>query len=716
VQLTVTDSVKSAITAVVTQEPGILLRDLILAVDSHATADDVYLMILYQDIWVDLERDPLAEPHRTRVYINRQTADAYAHASDRQEVGRQSISITFDTGAEIFWGQQLYTVAASDENGLWLIRPPENPVKLTWENVDALLRSGAIRSGPKTIDEQRIEAFAIFASADPQDLKEANKRMQEIQPFLNSYLYSDHQKKKTRTISRWLARYWEAEKRYGVGLLGLLPRRTQKGNRNRKIPNDAYELMIKCIEREYLITVRPTISAAYALYQEEARDKTLVVSMKYFSATIKKLYSVEEITRRREGGRAAYKYEEICWYLEYTTPRHGDRPFEKAHIDHTELDIVFKDSRTLQICLGRAWLTTMLDAYSRTVLARVLSYEPPSYRSVLLVCRECVRKWGRLPQILVMDGGKEFASIYTETFQAFHEIIKMQRPPEKPKFGSVLERLFGVFNTQIIYNMRGNTQATKAVRVLTKEVDPYRNAVWTLPKFSENFDRWVDEVYHVEKHPALGMSPRECMEYGLRIGGARAHKRNPYDELFILSTLPAGRREKVKVRPGKGILVNHFLYMCPEFRDPRVVNTYVLVRYDPFDIAVAYAYVNKRWVECLSEYHQILRGYTEWERKIFTAEILKIKGKTRGEASISARRLAEFLRELKHDEAVLLAQQRAYENGQVRGPTVPMQDWGASVPEESPSAPTGIPVTAPPDVEVGKKSLPVIAEDAFARF
>ena len=54
--------------------------------------------------------------------------------------------------------------------------------------------------------------------------------------------------------------------------------------------------------------------------------------------------------------------------LELTTPRHGDRHFEIGHVDHTELDLEMICSRTVRN-LGRPWLTLLVEAFSRRILA-----------------------------------------------------------------------------------------------------------------------------------------------------------------------------------------------------------------------------------------------------------------------------------------------------------------------------------------------------------
>jgi putative transposase len=47
--------------------------------------------------------------------------------------------------------------------------------------------------------------------------------------------------------------------------------------------------------------------------------------------------------------------------LDQTTPRHGDRPFAVAHLDHTELDVLLVSSVTGKP-LARPYLTMLTDA------------------------------------------------------------------------------------------------------------------------------------------------------------------------------------------------------------------------------------------------------------------------------------------------------------------------------------------------------------------
>jgi len=170
-----------------------------------------------------------------------------------------------------------------------------------------------------------------------------------------------------------------------------------------------------------------------------------------------------------------------------------------------------------------------MDAFSRRLLAVYLTFDPPSYRSCMMTLRICVRRHRRMPQSLVVDGGKEFESQYFEHLLISNSCVKKVRPPAQPRFGSVIERLFGTAHTTFLHNLLGNTQASKVPRTVTREVDPRRLAVWTLGNLYTFLCEWAYEVYDQMDHPALDQTPRAMFVNGLAKGGERTNRQIPYE-------------------------------------------------------------------------------------------------------------------------------------------------------------------------------------------
>ena len=557
----------------------------------------------------------------------------------------------FDATAELVSRDDIYSLIASGAIYVDLHHAPfSEPSKVSvFVNKDSARRDPAGVSPPTTAADGRISKRLTGAS--DQELRIANDRLQHVLGFLGDRQSATPNPIPVRTLRRWVALYRKAEQELGSGYLGLLPL-LPRGNSTRRLPEETRELMNHVIIDDYETVKQKTRYASW-IALKLACDKRGVYapSFKTFSLAIGCREGFEQ-TLKRKGHRAAYEQEEFYWALESTTPRHGDRPFEIAHIDHTELDVETVCSRTGKV-LGRPWMTLLTDAFSRRILAVYLTFDPPSYRSCMMVLRECVRRHGRLPQIIVVDGGKEFQSIYFETLLARYECTKKTRPPAKPRFGSVCERLFGTANTQFVHNLKGNTQVMRLVRQVTQSVDPKGQAVWGFEELHRRLTEYAYEIYDTLHHPALGQSPREACEAGLARTGQRAHRMIPYDREFLVHTLPATPKGTAKVAPGRGVKIHHLYYWSDAFRAPDVEKTPVAVRYDPFDAGTAYAFVNKEWTECHSEYFSIFRGRSDREIMLATVELRKLNQHHAKEFSVTARRLAEFLDSVQAEEVLL---------------------------------------------------------------
>src|SRR5262249_42851590 len=182
--------------------------------------------------------------------------------------------------------------------------------------------------------------------------------------------------------------------------IGLLPQTAGRGNRTNRLSEQAQTLLKQFIEQGYETLKQQSRVAVYArLLKVGEAQGVQAPSYKTFCTEVKKRATAQQ-TLKRQGRRAAYQQETFYWELELTTPRHGDRPFEICHLDHTQADLELICSET-GTALGRPWVTFFSDAFSRRLLSIWLTFDPPSYRSCMMALRESVRRHGRLPRILV---------------------------------------------------------------------------------------------------------------------------------------------------------------------------------------------------------------------------------------------------------------------------------------------------------------------------
>jgi hypothetical protein len=312
-------------------------------------------------------------------------------------------------------------------------------------------------------------------------------------------------------------------------------------------------------------------------------------------------------------------------------------------------------------------MTILIDAFSRRCLAFYLTFDAPSYRSCMMILRDCVRRHSRMPQVIVLDGGPEFQSTYFETLLARYECTKKVRPPAQARFGSVCERLFGTTNSQFIHNLRGNTQITRNVRQVTKSNEPTGQARWPIGRLYDYLSSFLFEIYDTIEHPALGQTPREACLKALQNTGIRPNRTIPYDQAFLLATLPTTQRGTANVSPGRGVIINRVYYWAEAFRDPTVENHDVSVRYDPFDIGSAYAFVKNRWTECHSEHYSVLQGRSEKEIMLASKELRRRRLlHSRERFTLTARKLADFLDSAEAEEKCLLQRLRDRESASLR--------------------------------------------------
>jgi len=646
-------SIHEAICALVAGNPGISLACLRRQTEGVASADDIFTLIATDAVWVDLRSAPLINLDQARLFPSRNAALACLYLSESKTSAGDfpHTPVTLAVGQTIIWDGNIRTIVNVGETSVALGDIEQSLIEIPRVQFEQLATTGRINGARAEAAGLHPEAQRRLIEASQADLCEANRRADLVRARLRDAAPAEGGVSE-RTLRLWVARYRAAETAYDAGYLGLLPQTARRGNRTRKLPEQTLNLMNEFIEREYETLRQRTKYAAYALLLHHCQERGAIApSYKTFNLEVRRRANAEQ-TLKRQGRRAAYQRQAFYWELELTTPRHGDRPFEICHLDHTEADIELRCAHTGR-ALGRPWVTFLSDAYSRRLLAIWLTFDPPSYRSCMMALRECVNRHHRFPQTLVVDGGRDFESVYFETLLARFECTKKSRPPAHPRFGSVCERLFGTATTQFFDNLLGNTQLTRKARLVTKSVDPKAQSVWTLERLYERLSEWAYEIYDSAEHPALGQSPREAFAAGIMQGGHRPHRLIAYDEQFQLLTLPTTRKGTAKVVPGRGVKINGLYYWSDQFRDPSVEKTQAPVRYDPYDLGLAWAFVAHRWVRCVSEYHAIFHGRSEKELMIASNELRARKQAYSRQFSVTASRLAAFLQSVETEESLL---------------------------------------------------------------
>lgn len=611
----VPEQAKASILKIVAAKEGLSLSSLLtLNAEIDGESDFVYQLIASGLLYVDLSAEALIDRERVQVFSCKEV-------SGPPTVPRlpKAEAIELKLGEFINWGDDVFEIANLDHQNVWLIGSRDHNPKLSKKHLEQLIARGEVlQTSPPTTDPQSLTLKGLMDEAKPEAIKEAHRRYDVVMKY---YQNEKVPNVPIRTIWRWSSQYKKAQFLYGNGLLGLIPRWAKRGDRStQKISGRVLTLMTELIKNDYENNVQSGMLVVYGklrLACSEIGEK-LPSYMTFVNYVRKRPKHEQDLARM--GSKAAYDSEPFYYYLDRDTPRHGDRPFEIGHIDHTQLDIELIDPITGQN-FGRPWMTLLTDACSRRILVAYLVYEHPSYRASMMVLRECVRRFGRLPQIIVTDGGPDFKGIYFECLAAAFEITVKRRPKAKGRFGSLVENMMGVTNKEFVYNLIGNTQLShNDVRQVTSSHDPRRLAVWSLGPLYERLCDWAYNRYDTEEHGTLKESPRSLFTRMTALTGHRSHRLIKYDENFRVMTLPTTRKGTAKNILGKGVKINNEYYRHPILDERKLLEKHLPVKFEPYDYSVAWAYADDKWVKCLSQEHYQLRGLTELELRIRSAE------------------------------------------------------------------------------------------------
>lgn len=650
---------------VVNEKRFLSTRDLIAEIGTDTVADTLYRLIIQNRLYFDLDRSRLAQHDSAMVFRDALIAETYRHIH-QVDTGLESWASPLDLspGRQFSWDGQQWEILNVSDRSLFAresIPSGEKPaiIELHPEHLEQLCRQGVICTIlPATQRDPRLaEQERRLRSLPSEALRTATYRYRVL-------FQQEPSDASPRTKYYWKRRFREAEVRYGLGLLGLVPNMDGKqGNPTSRIAVEVEEEIHRILKEEWSKPQQLSNRYCWGLLKSFCdRNGYQTPSEKTFRKRARKLIDQNDQLRRL-GSRRAYQTETQYLSLEYTTPPHGERPFHIAHIDHTPLDLVLLDSDMKEI-LKSAVLTLMIDAYSRVVLAWYITFDKPSYRSCMMVIRECVRRHGLLPQFIVTDQGAEFGSVYYETLLAQYHCHKKERPRSKCRHGSVIERIFNTSASQFTHNLIGNTKAWRYFRQVSREVDPKRLARWTYGMLEEHLGRYFTEIYHHNHHSTLGASPMQKFSEGRKFSGLREHTLIPYDKQFIAATCPSTAKGKAKVSH-RGIKINYRYYTCGALTGTRHRGNEYPVRYDPFNLNRAYVYVDGCWHECLAYDAAVMPPMTEKALRIVSA-MLKLEFRTsRQAAELNAQRIAEYLREAEEDMTLMAQLLREQETAAV---------------------------------------------------
>ena len=506
---------------------------------------------------------------------------------------------------------------------------------------------------------------SLLAQFPETALQTALERYRILRPDIEAGLPAERLSgPKRATRGSWLKAYRRAQRECGVGLVGLCPKWHLAGNRTARFPAETVALMEAVAEDEYETERNLTAKAVHAVLM----DRCLAAGVPFpsyptFLRYLKSRRRDRSVARRRGRKEAAAQ-------APAAGPRDpavvGQAPMDTVHIDHTRLDVLIRYGASEDEVFERPWLTLVLCAWSRCVVGFDLSFDAPSIHGLFTALRDTFDRQGRMPNRVVVDRGPEFGSTAFDQLLAACGVLKVERPPGRPRFGSVVERAFHTVNTQLVHLLRGNTQLRKDPRRMSREVAPEREAVWSLADLDDVLRRFLFEDYPAMPHGGLnGMTPSERFEQGRALmGSGRTLSDGEHPDVRFLLWPPA-KRGKTTVHPRKGVVVDCVHYWHEVMRSSRLAGTKVDVRVDPHDAGYVVAWLDGVWRLCRAEHFESFHGRSRREIRLATLVLRQRHRDETARQPVRAHRLAALLRDVRAHEALALQHRRDEERRQV---------------------------------------------------
>jgi len=375
----------------------------------------------------------------------------------------------------------------------------------------------------------------------------------------------------------------------GGDLTALLPGKSSGGRARPRVATVADAVLHRTVQELYLTRQKPTAARVV----REVLGRCGAEKLRSPSpSTIRRRLKALSIADLRQRGEEHPEAKPVHGHAP-----HGRHPLDLVQVDHTPMDLIVVDPIDREP-IGRPWLTVAIDTYSRCIAGLHITLEAPSATSVglclthmamdkapWLALREVEASWpvqGK-PRRVGVDNGSEFHSQAFERGCAQHGIAIDWRPPGRPHFGGVIERVIGTL-MGLVHGVPGTTFSNVGQR---GSYDSDKAACLTL----EEVECWltiaVAKYYHQHPHEGLdGQTPLLRWQEGvatlLAEGGSIPVPRDP--RAYLVDFLPVLRRSLQR----DGITIDHLTYFSSALRawiTARDRPGPVLVRRDPRDLS-----------------------------------------------------------------------------------------------------------------------------------
>lgn len=574
----VPDNVATAIRTVVHEKR--IIPHLALVHEHGFKADQVFQLVLTGEIYANLHTQRLDQVEDLLLFRSETIYRAHGLTAAAPITPAPPCELALRPGSRFTFDGRSLEVVLAGATSVIARAEDKSTCTLPLVLVEQLFRESAIEV-PESARNRTVEYDVSAVVANEKELGVAMRRLEAIRHPEGSGI-----------PERTLRRYRQAIK--GVTsvqeqLKLLAPQRS--GNTRRRLPQAVIDIAQEIVDQHHNQPNRQPVSATYVQFKARCEECGLVpMSESGFYVWINDHVDI----KAREGRRAAYQQAPIPLWYDHEQPVHGVRPHAIVYIDHTTVNQLCRGMEIED--LGKPCLTIAFDGAVGKARAMYLSYDAPSANTVLMILRDYVRRNGRLPDTIVLDNGAEFHSAALKQFCDLFRVNIRWRRRSKPRDSTLVERMLGVTETEVIAAQDGNTRCLKNPRMVSAEVHPGNFIRWTLPALHGSIEHFLFEIHPARVHPRFGVSPNDRESRLVVELGSREHVIVRYDEYFRLLTSPhSGSKPMRVVDRQRGVFVDgmHYWHECLSKAKPKEE---VEVRVEMWCARVVYVCFRNDWV------------------------------------------------------------------------------------------------------------------------
>ncbi|MDJ0742301.1 MAG: DDE-type integrase/transposase/recombinase [Xenococcaceae cyanobacterium MO_167.B27] len=331
------------------------------------------------------------------------------------------------------------------------------------------------------------------------------------------------------SVYQWVKKYKQSE----GSIHSLVSNTKKKGNRNSRLAPEVHNIIQQAIDEIYLNrnqgSIKDTYDRVIVLIVEENQYRQ---SLSLPELKIPNYMAIRNIikkipSQKRDEARLGKRTSDLIHRpVSAGKSLNPTRPLEVVEIDHCKLPFFVLDNEH-RLPVGLPWLTSAIDVYSQTVVGYYLTFDPPSYLSVMYCLLHSIRakeyvkseyarvknNWTSfgLMETLKVDNGRDFRGKSLEDACRELKVNLEFCPVRTPWYKPTVERYFGSIQKQL----NGKIPGSCAKFLEENDYDPKKQAVVTLDELQEIIHIFLIDIHNQSSHTKFKNPRASVWDHGV---------------------------------------------------------------------------------------------------------------------------------------------------------------------------------------------------------